>query len=1381
MIQPVKPVHPENPTQPETPTRPETTVQRQTPTTPEKATRKRRFKWVQAVIGVVLLCAVVGLAFYLNSDSFREIVRARVVDELERMTGGKVELESFSWSLTRLRCEARGLTIHGLEGPGEEPYVHADRIALRLKIISLLSRKVSLREVVIDRLAVHLIVAADGTTNQPAPKRTGSGAGVSAEQLFDLAVRRVEINGGTLLLNQERIPFDLSGERFSASMNYSRADHGYDGAIAASLVAAHWRNSAPLSGEIDLHFLMRASETQVKSLKITAGKSTVQAFGQVRNYSHPEIELHYIASLDLLEVANQTSVSELRAGRADLKGQLNYQANRVSSAGQAEVRGLSWIDPSLPLRVSGVDGSSAFTLTPEKLTLPRFAARIFGGSAQGDLQITNWNSPAGKKSPAQKGVLNLQFSRLQIGPLATAVSSARLPLNKVDLAGSVSGEIKSNWAGTPKNAISEIKLDVEPPSSPSAREVPVTAHMHGTYHGDTRKLDIGGLNLGTRAIHANVVGELGSRSAKGHLAINATSLHEVQPILDALHPGSRLPLSVQGRASFNGTVFGDFNALSVHGHVELENFETEVNLFMQPAGAGRLPSRIHWDSLVSDVSYSPSNLTLQHAALRRGNAHVGFSGMVGLIHGTFEESISPLTLDLHLGNLFLDDVQELAGLHYPATGVAGVDVHATGTARDLRGYGSLQIAKLTVYGEPFQAFHSQIQLAGREVQLNNLVLSHNGAQLTGSCAFDTASRKFRFDLTGGDIDLATLHWLQTPRLALEGRAGFHMTGSGGVGAGAPVINGRIDVSSLKLNREAIGGLNAVVETHGSELAVRGRAAFEDASLNLDGTVQLFGDYPAQMKVQFAHLDFDPLLRAYLQGLVAGHSSIAGAADIRGPLSKPRDLTISGNVTQFSADLGGVKLQNDSPIHLSMDRETVRADQFHLIGTDTDLFIQGSIGVAGEHALDFHTRGRFNLKLAQGFNPNILAYGPANFTVDVGGTLAHPHTSGRFELVDAGASLADLPNGLSHINGTMVFAQDRIQIEKLTAHSGGGELSLGGFLAYRNGFYFDVSATGKDVRLRYPPGVSASADASMRYSGSAKSSQLSGDITVTRFGLNPRFDFGVLLSQSKSPLGMSSLNPFLDNLRLDLHILSTPELRVETSLAKVSGDVDLRVRGSVARPAVLGRVNIAEGDVFFNGTKYRLERGDVTFNNPLVIEPVVNIEMSARVQNYDITIGLHGSLTANGLRITYRSDPPLSNSDIISLLAFGAPRGPDVYNARQLGQTTSRTTPGASDSNLILGQALDAATSNRVEQLFGAGRVKVDPQYIGQQSNNPSTRVTVERTINNNITLTYATSVTQQAETVVQVEYAVDKNVSIVAVRDQYGVLGFDVHIRRRKK
>jgi translocation and assembly module TamB len=413
-----------------------------------------------------------------------------------------------------------------------------------------------------------------------------------------------------------------------------------------------------------------------------------------------------------------------------------------------------------------------------------------------------------------------------------------------------------------------------------------------------------------------------------------------------------------------------------------------------------------------------------------------------------------------------------------------------------------------------------------------------------------------------------------------------------------------------------------------------------------------------------------------------------------------------------------------------------------------------------------------------FNPNLVAYGPATFTVTVDGNSARPQLSGRLELKDASLSLLDLPNGLSHISGSLVFAQDRMQIEKLTAHTGGGELDVGGFLAYRNGLYFDLTANGTDIRLRYPPGVSSSADAALRYTGSAKSSLLSGDVLVTRFGMNPHFDFASYLAQSKKAPIISTLNPFLDNMRLDLHITSTPELQVETSLAKLSGDLDLRVRGTAARPAIVGRVNIAEGDVFFNGTKYRLERGDITFSNPLTIEPVINLDMSARVQGYDVTIGLHGqAIGGKGLSMTYRSDPPLANSDIIALLAFGRTRGQGVYNASQPGVSTNDT---ASTSNAILGEALNATFSDRVQRLFGASRVKIDPQFIGAE-NNPSARVTIEQQISNDITFTYSTSLTQSAETVIQVEYNIDKNVSIVAVRDQNGVLGFDIHIRKRKK
>jgi translocation and assembly module TamB len=230
--------------------------------------------------------------------------------------------------------------------------------------------------------------------------------------------------------------------------------------------------------------------------------------------------------------------------------------------------------------------------------------------------------------------------------------------------------------------------------------------------------------------------------------------------------------------------------------------------------------------------------------------------------------------------------------------------------------------------------------------------------------------------------------------------------------------------------------------------------------------------------------------------------------------------------------------------------------------------------------------------------------------------------------------------------------------------------------------------------------------------------------------------------------------------------------VETSLAKLAGDVNLRLRGTVSNPVILGRVNIVEGDIFFNSTKYRLERGDISFSNPLVIEPVVDVAMGTRVRGYDITIGFHGPV--DHLSVTYRSDPPLPSGDIVALLAFGRTRQDEIYN--------SQSNQGLSTAvNTFLGQAINSASTSRVQKLFGVSRVKIDPQ-VGGPENNPNPRVTIEQQLNNNITVTYVTNISQSSsQQLIQVEYNVTRNISIVAVRDQNGILSFDVHYRQRKR
>jgi translocation and assembly module TamB len=512
--------------------------------------------------------------------------------------------------------------------------------------------------------------------------------------------------------------------------------------------------------------------------------------------------------------------------------------------------------------------------------------------------------------------------------------------------------------------------------------------------------------------------------------------------------------------------------------------------------------------------------------------------------------------------------------------------------------------------------------------------------------------------------------------------------------------------------------------------------------------------PIRLTADLQSANLNPLIEAYLPLRHGAASELKMHIDAAGELRRPKDITADVVVESWVTNYGGIAISNDGPIRLHMANEIVRVEQFRIAGEQGTRFLQvsGQMQLGGKRELDLHAAGSLNLKLLETADPNLTAAGVANLDPQVKGTLSRPFMRGRVNVQNAAISYVDFSNGLSDITGTLVFNEDRLQVQELTARTGGGLLHCGGFITFTpaQGLGFSLSANGRDIRLRYPEGLSSTADASFTLTGTLKNALLTGDVTVTRLGLNPQFDFANYLIAGMRGAPAQKIDSPLNNVRLDVHVTSTPELQVQTSLARLSGNVDLRMRGTASRPVVLGRVNLLEGTIYFNGTKYRMERGDVTFTNPVRIEPALDVELSARVRDYDITLGFHGSL--NKLTPSYRSDPPLSSSDIISLLA--------------LGRTAEETA--------------NPAIGSRVQRLFGVSRLKIDPN-VGGALNAGLARVTVEQQVSNKLTLTYITNLNQSAQQIIQFEYNLNKDVSLVGVRDQTGVLSFDVLFRKRRK
>ena len=96
-----------------------------------------------------------------------------------------------------------------------------------------------------------------------------------------------------------------------------------------------------------------------------------------------------------------------------------------------------------------------------------------------------------------------------------------------------------------------------------------------------------------------------------------------------------------------------------------------------------------------------------------------------------------------------------------------------------------------------------------------------------------------------------------------------------------------------------------------------------------------------------------------------------------------------------------------------------------------------------------------------------------------------------------------------------------------------------------------------MRLRYPPGISSTTNADVRFTGTNASSTLSGELTVMKLAMTPGFDFGSYLERAKlSSPGPQASSP-LNRIKLDLRVTTTPELQMQTAMAKLSGDADLK--------------------------------------------------------------------------------------------------------------------------------------------------------------------------------------------------------------------------------
>ncbi|MGA3047508.1 MAG: translocation/assembly module TamB domain-containing protein [Terracidiphilus sp.] len=1392
--------------------------------------------------GAALLLAVTvaGLYFWASSDGFQGFVRKRLIAQIEQSVGGRAEIASFHWDLLNLEADADGLVIHGLEAPDEAPYAKVEHLRVRLSILGLLSPRVLLRDLDISRPEFHLIVYPDGTTNQPHPRRPSKPGKRALDTLFDARAGHISIEQGVLDYEDRASTFDFQNRyalldlqandvslllRYIAATASSQETYRIE-AGAADLNLSR-ESARPVHGRLQATLDLTRSAAYLRSLRITSeaqdkkgrrsSDHTLEISGRLDNFSQPRWQAKVSGDLNMQMLDPVFGYPFAPEGIARLDLDSAGEGGEFRADGTIHIDGGSYIGTGVVATGVGLDAH--VHADSRQLLISSIVARLRqGGQLQGDIVLSPWlpNIPAATtvrnpsigvlRAPADRnpstlqrpppidipvnGKVTAEFKNVALDTILDMVSQR--PFQRLGIDTRLNGKTVATWThGDTATVVVGALLNLNSPVQSATGEVASYGVIDGTYTQRDGAVDLRKLELHTPASELDAHGHLGaypltSPSSLG-ISFHSRNLWEFDTVLRDLGlsrngkiGAAALPVALTGQGDFQGTWTGSLVDPHLAGGFKATQLSIEMPTVRPNQKDNAIPPHptqpqlVTFDSVEASGSYAANRIAILHAQLQRGKSEIALDGTLEAAPGkpavqAFDAN-STLHLHVRADKISVDDVLPLTGQKLPVTGVVNAMAQIDGPVHALSGAGWVELDGGSVYGEPIARLRAQGSMANQVIKLSSITVNDAAGQVSATGSYDLHSRQFQVDARGAGIDVAKIESLKRQNIEATGKLGFSASGSGSFDD--PHLEAHATLNPLTLYGEPLGTLLFTAHTANHVVIYDASTRLEGAELNLSGKTTLSGDYATQTKIEFSKFDIGALLKMARIENLNGQSALAGTVTVEGPLAKPEQLHGEARLQQLEMTIDGVHLQSQGGLHATMANGRVTLDPLHVTGEDTDMQVQGSLILKDKQQLDLAASGSINLKLAETIDPDLTASGTTTFQVEAHGPLKNPGMRGRIDIQNGSLSWEDIPNGLSQLHGTLEFNQNRLEVKSLTAMSGGGPLSVTGSLAYQQGLYADLTVTGKGIRIRYPEGVSSQADATLHLQGAQNSLLLSGNVLITRFTLSPDLDIASLASQAGTAQSIAPLNAPSNHIRLDVHVVSSPQLNFQNAYAKLAGDVDLRVRGTVASPSLLGRVSITEGNAVIAGTRYDLQHGDIYFTNPVRIEPTIDLTATARVEDYDITLGLNG--TPDGkMSVTYRSDPPLPESDVVALLALGRTGSQQRLYMQQQEATAANPTTDA-----FLGGALNATVSSRIQKLFGAGSVKVDPNYIGALGNSTS-RIIVEEQLGRNLTLTYATDVDTTGQQLIQAEVAINRHVSLLVARDESGVFSMVIKATRR--
>ena len=288
-------------------------------------------------------------------------------------------------------------------------------------------------------------------------------------------------------------------------------------------------------------------------------------------------------------------------------------------------------------------------------------------------------------------------------------------------------------------------------------------------------------------------------------------------------------------------------------------------------------------------------------------------------------------------------------------------------------------------------------------------------------------------------------------------------------------------------------------------------------------------------------------------------------------------------------------------------------------------------------------------------------GTAAIDVKARGTIAKPELSGSMEADIPHLRLKDTSRPpVSDVVVRISFADDQVTIQQFKGRLAGGTFGAGGSvnLAKLAEPVFDLRINTREALVVQNDNVTARVTSDLRLAGPMNAATVSGSVLVTKSRFFKDIDIlpiglpGRPAPQPPAePAPVSFASPPLRDWKFDVSVKTADPFLIQGNLANGRTVLDLKLAGTGLKPWLDGSVRIEQLMTSLPFSRLEITSGNIYFTAAKPFVPQLDIRGESTIRDYRVNVYISGD--ASNPQALFTSDPPLPQSEIVSLIATGA--------------------------------------------------------------------------------------------------------------------------------